>query len=92
MNVSRALITLGSLGLAEQIDDPSNRRRKPYCLSRKGWERHSAMGSELDDVATFLFGKLRPSERTALARIFAKLDTRLNEWQPRELRRHVPRA
>jgi DNA-binding MarR family transcriptional regulator len=92
MNVSRALATLNGLGLAEEIDDPSNRRRKPYRLSDRGWERHAAMGPELDDVATFLFGGLKSSERTALARIFAKLDARLNQWQPREPRRHVPRA
>lgn len=92
MNVSRALATLGDLGLAEEIDDPSNRRRKPYRLSKQGWDRHAAMGPELDDVATFLFGGLKASERTALARILAKLDARLDEWQPRESRRHVPRA
>jgi hypothetical protein len=50
------------------------------------------MGSELNDVATFLFGGLKATERTALARIFAKLNIRLDEWQPREQRRHVPRA
>jgi DNA-binding MarR family transcriptional regulator len=92
MNVSRALATLSDLGLAEEIDDPSNRRRKPYRLGAKGQERHAAMGPELDDVATFLFGGLRASERAALTRIFAKLNARLDEWQPREQRRHVPRA
>jgi DNA-binding MarR family transcriptional regulator len=92
MNVSRALATLSGLGLAEEIDDPSNRRRKPYRLSDQGQERHTAMGSELNDVATFLFGGLKATERTALARIFAKLNIRLDEWQPREQRRHVPRA
>ena len=92
MNVSRALATLSALGLAEQFDDPANRRRKPYRLSSRGWGRHKAMGPELDDVAGFLFGNLRATERTALARIFAKLDARLDEWQPREQRRHVPRA
>ena len=92
MNVSRALATLGALGLAEEFDDPSNRRRKPYRLSEQGWARHAAMGPELDDVAGFLFGALTASERTTLTRIFAKLDARLNQWQPREHRRHVPRA
>jgi DNA-binding MarR family transcriptional regulator len=92
MNVSRALATLSELGLAEEIDDPANRRRKPYRLSDHGWERHAAMGPELADVATFLFGALRASEQTALAGIFAKLGARLDEWQPREQRQHVPRA
>jgi DNA-binding MarR family transcriptional regulator len=92
MNVSRALATLGGLGLAEEIDDPTNRRRKPYRLSKQGWQRHAAMGPEMAEVAAFIFGTLKASERAALAKIFAKLNARIAEWHPEIHRRHVPRA
>lgn len=92
MNVSRALATLNNLGLAEETDDPANRRRKPYRLSAAGWQRHVAMGSEIADVARFIFGTLKPSERAALEKIMAKLNARIADWQAAEPHRHVPRA
>jgi DNA-binding MarR family transcriptional regulator len=92
MNVSRALATLSNLGLAEEADDPANRRRKPYRLSEQGIQRHVAMGSEIADVAAFIFGTLAASERAALGKILTKLNTRIADWNPAEPHRHVPRA
>jgi DNA-binding MarR family transcriptional regulator len=92
MNVSRALATLSTLGLTEEVDDPANRRRRPHRLSKAGWQRHVAMGTEIAEVAGFIFGTLKASERAALDRILTKLNARIAEWQPAEHRRHVPRA
>jgi DNA-binding MarR family transcriptional regulator len=92
MNVSRALATLNGLGLAEEADDPGNRRRKPYRLSSAGWQRHAAMGSEMADVAGFIFGTLTGGERQALGKILSKINARIAEWQPADPHRHVPRA
>jgi DNA-binding MarR family transcriptional regulator len=92
MNVSRALSTLNDLGLAEEAGDPANRRRKPYRLSEQGWHRHAAMGPEIADVAAFIFGTLKSSERAALGKILAKINDRIADWAPTEPHRHVPRA
>jgi DNA-binding MarR family transcriptional regulator len=92
MNVSRALATLSALGLAEEADDPANRRRKPYRLSEQGRVRHAAMGTEIADIATVIFGTLSASERAAFSKILAKVDARVADWQPATPRRHVPRA
>jgi DNA-binding MarR family transcriptional regulator len=92
MNVSRALATLNDLGLAEEADDPANRRRKPYRLSEQGWQRHAAMGSEIAHVAGFIFGTLKSSERAALGKILDKLNARIIDWHPVAPKRHVPRA
>ncbi len=92
MNVSRALATLSALGLVAQVDDAANRRRKPYALTAQGVQRHAALAPELAQVARFLFGALKATERNALARLLAKLDARLDQWQPPKHARHVPRA
>jgi DNA-binding MarR family transcriptional regulator len=92
MNVSRALATLNALGLTEETGDPANRRRKPYRLSEQGLQRHAAMGSEIADVAGFIFGTLTSGERAAFKKILAKLNLRIADWQPAEPHRHVPRA
>ena len=80
MSVSRALATLGTLGLVQIVDDPGSRRRKPHQLSAKGWVKHGAMKPEIAAVADFLFGALNARERTAFARIVAKLDARVGQW------------
>ncbi len=92
MNVSRALATLYSLGLIEEVEDPGNRRRKPYRLSAQGWQRHTAMAPEMADVADFLFSTLKASDRATLARILDTLNAQVSRWEPPAQHRHVPRA
>jgi DNA-binding MarR family transcriptional regulator len=92
MNVSRALASLHAMGLIDPVDNPSNRRRKPHRVNRRGAASHLAMKPHIAQVARFLFGALSSSERKSLKRILAKLDCRVLQWQPSERHRHVPRA
>ena len=92
MNVSRALATLSAMGLVEEIEDPANRRRKPFRLSAAGWARHAALTPELAIVARFLFDGMSMRDRAALAKLLARLNARLDDWRPGDPHRHVPRA
>ena len=92
MNVSRALASLRRMGLVEPAGNTRNRRRKPYRVSARGAAKHLALEPHIAEVARFLFGAVTAGERAALARIVAKLDSRVLTWQPRERRPHVPRA
>jgi DNA-binding MarR family transcriptional regulator len=91
MNVSRALSSLHGMGLVEQIDDPTNRRRKPHVLNGAGIDCFRAMEPRIAAVADFLFGKLSVSERSQLRALLEKLDAQLIDWQPPEGIVHVPR-
>jgi DNA-binding MarR family transcriptional regulator len=92
MNVSRALASLHDMGLVEQVENSSNRRRKPYRISTRGAAAHVALEPHIAQVARFLFGVLTAGERSRLHRILAKLDRQVLQWQPSERRPHVPRA
>jgi DNA-binding MarR family transcriptional regulator len=92
MNVSRALSSLHDMGLVEPVQNSSNRRRKPYRISRRGAAAHVALEPHIAQVARFLFGVLTAGERQRLRTILAKLDRQVLQWQPSERRPHVPRA
>src|SRR3984893_6310246 len=72
MNVSRALASLHNMGLVEQVENSSNRRRKPYCISARGTAARVAMEPHIAQVARFLFGVLTARERYWLKRVLAK--------------------
>ncbi len=91
MNVSRALATLIGIGWVEQVNDLSNRRRKPHRLSAAGWDAHAAMGPEVAAVAAFLCKTLTSADRAALGKILDKLTAQVEAWQPPRLRPHVAR-
>jgi DNA-binding MarR family transcriptional regulator len=92
MNVSRALSSLHDMGLVEQVENSSNRRRKPHRISTRGAAAHEALQPHIAQVARFLFGVLTAGERQRLRTIIAKLDRQVLKWQPSERRPHVPRA
>jgi DNA-binding MarR family transcriptional regulator len=92
MNVSRALSSLHDMGLVEQVENSSNRRRKPHRISTRGAAAHVALEPHIAQVARFLFGVLTAGERQRLRTILAKLDRQVLQWQPSERRPHVPRA
>jgi len=92
MNVSRALASLHDMGLVEQVENSSNRRRKPYRISARGAAAYIAMEPHIAQIARFLFGVLTASERGRLKGILAKLDRQVLQWQPSERHPHVPRA
>lgn len=80
MNVSRALASLQQRGWIEAVDDPANRRRKPFRLSKFGWKCHQALLPDLAGVASFLLGKLTPRERTSMLHNATKLTDRMADW------------
>ncbi len=92
MNVSRALATLGKMGLVEAVEDASNRRHKPHRLSEAGQGKFKAMQPEMKSVADFVFGGMDSEERKQVAQLLGNLDARLAAWEPNEPHRHVPRA
>jgi DNA-binding MarR family transcriptional regulator len=92
MNVSRALATLDEVGWVDQIDDATNRRRKPYRLSVAGWKAHQDMMPEVAEVARFLFVKLSTRERQTMNKILAKVTKQVDDWQTPRVRPHVSRA
>jgi DNA-binding MarR family transcriptional regulator len=91
MNVSRALATLIGIGWVEQVNDQSNRRRKPHRLSAAGWEAHAAMGPEIAAVAAFLCKTLTSADRANLSRVLGKLTEQVESWEPPRRRPHVAR-
>ena len=92
MNVSRALSSLHAMGLVEPAADRSNRRRKPYRLSKRGAAANVALAPRIAQVAGFLFGELTTAERSVLDGVLVKLDRKVRAWQPAETLPHVPRA
>lgn len=80
MNVSRALAALAERGWIEAVHDPANRRRKPVQLSEAGWCGYRAMTPDFVQVAEYLLGTLTAAERSALARINAKILARMESW------------
>jgi DNA-binding MarR family transcriptional regulator len=80
MNVSRSLSSLLQRGWIEPVEDPGSRRRKPFRLSRLGWESHSAMLPDLGDVAVYLLGKLSAKETAKLLSISEKVVDRMADW------------
>jgi DNA-binding MarR family transcriptional regulator len=80
MNVSRALASLQERGWIEPVDDPGNRRRKPFQLSTLGWENHRAMQPEFGAVAAYLFNGLGARERTVMLTASRKIVDRMADW------------
>jgi DNA-binding MarR family transcriptional regulator len=91
MNVSRALATLLSLGLVEQMDNSDNKRRKPYRLTKSGHAKFEGMTQRMAHVSEFVFEVLSPDEMKLVGPILAKLDQHLCEWESPPDLHHVKR-
>jgi len=83
MNVSRALSILNREGWLIEERDETNRRRKPFTLSPRGWAAFRAMVPELKAVADSIFADLTPAERRSLDRILGKMSNRTSQWHRR---------
>lgn len=80
MNVSRALASLVESGLGVELEDQSNRRRKPFRLTPAGHAAARALEPHLGQLAAFLLEPLDNTERAALSAILAKLEPHLRDW------------
>ena len=80
MNVSRALSNLYDKGWLEPVDDESNRRRRPYRISAKGWRHYNAMLPEFRSVGARLFASLNKKDRIELQRLLDLMNDQLESW------------
>jgi DNA-binding MarR family transcriptional regulator len=84
MNASRALASLEKRGWIEEVEDPGNRRRKPYAISDAGIDAYRAMIPELADIAEILFTDLSDAERRRFRATAQKIMDRIAQWQGKE--------
>lgn len=91
MNVSRSLASLHDMGLVEPVQDPANRRRKPFRLSARGKSAFAGMEPDIARVAEFLLGSLSLNERKTLTKLLTKVDGQIMAWESAP-HTHVPRA
>lgn len=80
MNVSRALSQLHEKGWVELVQDESNRRRRPFRISAKGWRCYNAILPYFRSVASKLFSLLNSNDRKELQRLVSLLNDRLENW------------
>lgn len=80
MNVSRALACLQQRAWIEPAQDGTNRRRKPFQLSQKGWQAHHAMAPSVGSVANYLLSDLTDAERKTMMRVSGKIINRMADW------------
>ncbi len=80
MNVSRALSNLHEKGWIELEGDASNRRRRPFRISAKGWRYYNAMLPNFRSVSSQLFASLNKKDRVELQRLVNLLNDQLGNW------------
>lgn len=80
MNVSRALASLQQRGWVENAVESPDRRRKPVQLSAQGEHASEALVPALSNVATYLLGSLKMSEKKSLEKSIAKIMIKLEAW------------
>jgi len=66
MNVSRALGELERNGLVERASNKTNRRRKPFRLSKAGSAIFDRMQGDLSQVCSLMFKGLKAADTKAL--------------------------
>lgn len=81
MNASRAFASLERRGWIEMVEDPDNRRRKPYRISDAGLAAYRAMLPEFAAIADQLFAGLGDAERRRFGATAQKIMDRIAAWQ-----------
>lgn len=80
MNVSRALSSLHEKGWIELVDDASNRRRRPFRISAKGWRNYNGMLPCFRSVSSQLFASMNKKDRAELQRLMNLVNDQLDNW------------
>ncbi|HIQ19347.1 MAG TPA: MarR family transcriptional regulator, partial [Novosphingobium capsulatum] len=68
MNVSRALVSLRAKDLIEPVEDPHNRRRKPFRLSAQGQAMFARSVPAMAEMGRQLFADFGARDRAAFRR------------------------